>query len=183
LDAEAAPDFPLLLDTTVYIDRSRGKLPRPILARIRAAQHRIYHCGLVCAELAISLGLLTPNHPRTPTTSAPILAHLDHMVSHRGVSPSAAAWTEAAVVAGILARTQGLAIDKGQFSEAQRCCQRGRRRELLLDALLYFTAIEHDFLLVSGNVRDLDILLQVRPSPNVLLYRPAGWVSAAAHSS
>jgi hypothetical protein len=105
------------------------------------------------------------------------------MVGHHGVSPSAATWTEAAIVAGIPARTQGLATDKGQLSEAQICCQRGRRRELLLDALLYFTAIEHDFLLVSGNVRDLDILLQVRPSPNVLLYRPADWVSAAAHSS
>jgi predicted nucleic acid-binding protein len=183
LDAKAAPDLPLLLDTTVYIDRSRGKLPRGILTRIAAAQHRIYHCGVVCAELAISLGLLTPDHPRTRTTSAAILAHLDHMMGHRGVSPSAAAWTEAAVVAGILARTQGFATDKGQLNEAQICCQRGRRRELLLDALLYFTAIEHDFLLVSGNVRDLDILLQVRPSPNVLLYRPADWVSAAGHPS
>ena len=98
LDAKAAADRPLLLDTTVYIDRSQSKLPRAIMGRIVAAQHRIFHCGVVCAELAISLGLLSPDHPRTPATSAAILAHLDHMVSHRAISPSATAWTEAAVV-------------------------------------------------------------------------------------
>lgn len=95
------------------------------------------------------------------------------MEQDRTVAPSAAAWTEAAVVAGILARTQGLAVPRQRLTEDQACCQRGRRRELLLDALLYLTAIEQNMLLISGNIRHMDLLMQLLPSANVLLYRPA----------
>ena len=44
---------------------------------------------------------------------------------------------------------------------------------MLLDALLYVTAVEQDMLLLCGNVRHMDLLLQLRPSGNVLLYRVA----------
>ncbi|HEY8744496.1 MAG TPA: hypothetical protein VIU62_15480 [Chloroflexota bacterium] len=172
LDAGAAPAMPLLLDMMVYLDRSAGKLPRPIRELIAARQHLVYHCGVVCAELAISIGILDPADPRTPETIAAIQAHLDHMDQNRSVSPSAAAWTEAALLTGTLARTQGLAIAKKVLNPDQECCQRGRRRELLLDALLYVTAIEQGMLLVSANVRHMDLLLQVRPCDNLLLYRP-----------
>ena len=171
LPFDAGAALPLLLDTTVYLDRSTGKLPQSILALIAARQHLVFNCGVVCAELAISLGLLDPADPRTPATVAAIQAHLDQMEATKAVSPSAAAWTEAAVLAGILARTQGLALPKKSLTTVQECCQKGRRRELLLDALLYMTAVEQDMLLVSGNVRHMDLLLQLRPSANVLLYR------------
>jgi hypothetical protein len=45
--------------------------------------------------------------------------------------------------------------------------------ELFLDALLYMTAIEQNMLLLSGNVRHMDLLMQLRPADNVLLYRPS----------
>jgi hypothetical protein len=172
LDAGAAPAMPLLLDMMVYLDRSAGKLPRSIRELIAARQHLVYHCGVVCAELAISIGILNPADPRTPETIAAIQAHLDHMDQARSVSPSAAAWTEAALLAGTLARTQGLAVAKSMLNADQECCQRGRRRELLLDALLYVTAIEQGMLLISANLRHMDLLLQLRPSGNLLLYRP-----------
>lgn len=172
-DAGAAPPMPLLLDTTVYLDRSTGRLPQPIRALIAARQHLVRNCGVVCAELAISIGLLDPTDARTPATVATLHAHLDRMEADKAVSPSALAWTEAAVLAGILARTQGLAVPKRNLTPDQECCQRGRRRELLLDALLYMTAVEQDMLLLSGNVRHMDLLLQLRPSSNVLLYRAA----------
>jgi hypothetical protein len=35
------------------------------------------------------------------------------------------------------------------------------------------TAIEQGMLLISADVRHMDLLLQIRPSPNFLLYRPA----------
>jgi hypothetical protein len=63
-------------------------------------------------------------------------------------------------------------VPRRQLNPDQLCCQIGRRRELLLDALLYITAIERDMLLLSGNIRHMDLLLQLRPSHNVLLYRP-----------
>lgn len=172
-DAGAAPPLPLLLDTTVYLDRSAGRLPQPIRALIAARQHLVHNCGVVCAELAISIGLLDPADARTPDTVAAIQAHLDQMETAKAVSPSASAWTEAAILAGILARTQGLAVPKKTLTADQECCQRGRRRELLLDALLYMTAVEQGMLLLSGNVRHMDLLLQLCPSSNVLLYRAA----------
>jgi hypothetical protein len=157
----------------VYLDRSAGKLPNHIRALIAARQHLVYNCGVVCAELAISLGLLDPADPRTPANTAAIQRHLDQMEKDKTVAPSAAAWTEAAIVAGILARTQGLAVSKRRLTHDQACCQEGRRRELLLDALLYLTAIEQNMLLLSANVRHMDLLMQLQPAPNILLYRPS----------
>ncbi len=155
----------------MYLDRSAGKLPKYILALIAARRHLVYNCGVVCAELAISLGLLNPADPRTPATTAAIQAHLDQMQKDKTVAPSVSAWTEAAILAGILARTQGLAVAKRRLTPDQACCQAGRRRKLLLDALLYLTAIEQNMLLLSANVRDMDLLMQLRPAENVLLYR------------
>ena len=171
-DPAAAPALPLLLDTTYYLDRSAGKVPAGIRALIASRRHMVHNCGVVCAELAISIGLLDPADPRTAATTSAIQTHLDHMARDSTVAPSASAWTEAAVLAGILARTRGLARPKRTLTADQACCQQGRRRELLLDALLYVTAVEQDMLLISANVHHMDLLLQLHPTGNVLLYRP-----------
>jgi hypothetical protein len=94
------------------------------------------------------------------------------MARDKIVAPSAAAWTEAAVLAGILARPQGLATSTRTLTPDQACCQQGRRRELLLDALIYLTVVEQDVVLISANIRHMDLLLQLCPTGNVLLYRP-----------
>ena len=171
-DPGATPDLPLLLDTTFYLHRSIGKVPRGIRALIASRQHMVHNCGVVCAELAISIGLLDPSDARTATTIGAIQAHLDHMTKDKTVAPSASAWTEAAVLAGIIARTQGLAVTRRALTPDQVCCQQGRRRELLLDALLYLTAVEQEMLLISANIHHMDLLLQLHPTGNVLLYRP-----------
>jgi hypothetical protein len=44
------------------------------------------------------------------------------------------------------------------------------RRKLLNDALIFLSAHEADAVLVSRNVRDIDLLLQIRPDVRVLLY-------------
>jgi hypothetical protein len=171
-DPSAAPALPLLLDTTFYLHRSTGKVPAGIRALIASRQHMVHNCGVACAELAISTGLLDPVDPRTAATIGAIHAHLDHMAQDKTVAPSASAWAEAAVLAGIPARTQGLATPKRALTPDQACCQQGRRRALLLDALIYLTAVEQEMLLVSANVRHMDLLLQLHPTENVLLYRP-----------
>jgi hypothetical protein len=71
-------------------------------------------------------------------------------------SPSVEAWIEAAVHAGILARIQGHA--------------KSARRDLLLDALLFVSAIELGCVLVSRNIRHMDLLSQLRPEAQLLLY-------------
>jgi hypothetical protein len=171
-DPAAAPVVPLLLDTTYYLHRSTGKVPQGIRALIASRQHMVHNCGVVCAELAISIGLLDPADPRTTATIGAIQSHLDHMSNDKTVVPSPSAWTEAAVLAGILARTQGFAASKRTLTPDQVCCNQGRRRELLLDAMIYLTAVERDMLLISANIRHMDLLLQLHPTPNVLLYRP-----------
>jgi hypothetical protein len=171
-DPAAAPVAPLLLDTTYYLHRSTGPVPQGIRALFASRRHMVHNCGVACAELAISIGLLDPADPRTPGTIAAIQAHLDQMSKDKTVAPSASAWTEAAVLAGILARTQGLATSKRVLTLDQACCQQGRRRELLLDTLLYLTAVEQEMLLVSANIRHMDLLLQLRPTTQILLYYP-----------
>jgi hypothetical protein len=105
MDAAAALDRPLLFDTTVYLDRGAGRLPPTIHALIEAKQHQVNHSGVVCAKLAISIGILDPSDPRTPRTIAVILAHLHQMGVASDVSLTGSARTEAAILAGMLART------------------------------------------------------------------------------
>ena len=97
-----------------------------------------------------------PAHPRTARHRAPLIEILSRIAPTRIVAPSANAWTEAAVVAGILARTQGYA--------------REARRAVLHDAMMVLTAVEARAVLVSRNVRDMDLLLQFSPHAKVLLY-------------
>jgi len=155
---------PVLLDTTVYIDALKPLgLPAPIGAL--AARSVVLHCAVACAELAVSIGHLDPGHPRTAAHRAPLIETLTRMAPTRIVAPSPDAWTEAALIAGILARTQGHA--------------RENRRGLLNDALMLLTAIEAGAVLISRNVRDMDLLLRFRTDARVLLY---DLTPAALHS-
>ena len=72
------------------------------------------------------------------------------------VAPNYEIWLEAAVIAGILARSQ--AIPKPD------------RRKFLTDTLLFLQAAAADAVMVSRNSRDLDLLLQIKPQVGVLLY-------------
>lgn len=83
------------------------------------------------------------------------------------------------MLAGILARTQlGLARPKATLTPDQRCCQRGERRKVLNDALIFLTAQEQGAVLVTANRRDMDVLLRLGRGANVLLYQPgAPWAS------
>jgi predicted nucleic acid-binding protein len=148
-----------MLDTTVYLDASKAPgLPDAIVALI--SRHVVLHCAIACAELAVSTGHLDPAHPRTAGNRAPLIDILSRMAPSRIVAPSADAWTEAAIITGILARIQAY--------------PRENRRALLNDALLLLTAIETGAALISRNIRHMDLLLRFKPDAPVLLYdRPA----------
>lgn len=167
-DPTAAPHLPLLLDATVYIDRLHGKLPIAILALI--ASRPVFHSAVAISELSISVGILDPNHPETSRATTAIFHALSTIDMSSVLAPSATAWTEAGMLAGILARTQGLAVPKKSLSNAEECCQRGRRRELINDALIYLSAIESGSLLISRNSKHMDLLSRLKPAANILLY-------------
>jgi hypothetical protein len=144
-----------MLDITVYLDALKAPgLPAPIQTLV--ARNVALHCATACAELAVSIGHLNPVHPQTAAHRAPLVENLQRMVPSRIISPSADAWIEAAVIAGILARVQTYA--------------REDRRAVLHDALMLLTAIEADAVLLSRNIRHMDLLLRFRPDARALLY-------------
>lgn len=143
-----------MLDATVYIDAQKGKLPLNLAAKIATSEIR--HSAVALGEIATALGLLDPRHPNTPSVSTVLKETLRRADPLRTVAPSTDAWLEGSVLAGLLARTQTLPKDA--------------RRKLLNDALIFLSAEETGAVLVSRNVRDLDLLLQLKPTVSVLLY-------------
>jgi hypothetical protein len=156
MDPSAVPgDAVLLLDTTVYIDgMKRAGLPLDIQALL--ADRMIRHSPLCVGELAFGVGRLDPSHRETERNRSAIIAILEQLVPGAFVNLSASGWAKAGVLAGSLARIQGFALD--------------RRRALFLDAALFVTAQESGLTLVSGNISDMDLLLQIGGDARVLLY-------------
>ena len=148
-----------MLDTTVYLDALKAA-GLPIAIATLVARNVVLHSAIACAELVVSVGHLDPAHPRTDRHRTPLIDILSRMAPTRIVAPSADAWTEAAIVAGILARTQGYA--------------REARRAVLHDAMILLTAVEAGAVLISRNVRDMDLLLRFWPNAQVLLHDRTG---------
>jgi len=157
-DAAALPPAtPLLFDTTVYIDTLNGGMPTALLRLI--ASRSILHAAPALAELALAIGLLNPTDPRTPASVRIIRETLAQVPSLRVLTPTPDLWVEAATLAGILARTQGI--------------PRPERRKLLNDALLFLLADHAGATLLTRNLRDMDLLLQIKPAPSILFYNRA----------
>jgi hypothetical protein len=144
----------LLFDATVYIDQLKGQLPTSIVNLV--SSRTILHGAPALAELAVTIGALDPADRRTHATLIPIVEMLTRINPSRIIAPSYEVWLEAAVMAGILARTQ--AIPKQD------------RRRFLNDTLLFLQAADTRSVMVSRNSRDLDLLLQLKPRAGVLLY-------------
>jgi len=153
--SQVASTAPLLFDATVYLDQLKGQLPTAIISLI--SSRTILHAAPALAEIAVTVGVLHPADERTELSLKPILETFRRIPLQRVVSPANETWLEAAVIAGILARTQSLA--------------REARRKFLHDALLFLMAAENGAILISRNSRDLDLLLQMKPSVGVLLYQ------------
>jgi predicted nucleic acid-binding protein len=155
-DASAVPpERPLSLDTTVYVDALRPRGLPPAIAAL-VATNPIVHSAVACAEIAVSIGHLDPAHPGTARTRAALedlLERIDRGTVH---APDPEVWVEAALLAGILARTQGLA--------------KPARRDLLFDALILLAAAEAGCVLVSRNIRHMDLLTRLRPDAAIILY-------------
>ena len=144
----------LLFDATVYIDQLKGQMPTSIVNLM--ASRTILHGAPALAELTVTIGALDPADRRTQAALIPIVEMLTRIDPSRIIAPSYEVWLEAAIMAGILARTQ--AIPKQD------------RRKFLNDALLFLQAADSGAVMLSRNSRDLDLLLQLKPRTRVLLY-------------
>jgi predicted nucleic acid-binding protein len=149
----------LLYDTTVYIDVLQGRFPETGELMLRAVE--AWHSPVTEAELSAAAGLLDPSHPNSRKVIDQIAAVLDQRPTQRTIAPDLFVWREAGILSGILARLQG--YDKGQ------------RRRILNDALLFVTARRHGCAVLTRNLSDFDFLQQLDPGGQVLFYggRPA----------
>ena len=149
------PPFPkLLLDTTVYIDALQGRLPGDTEVALRTGS--LWHSSVTEAELAALAGLLDPTHPDTASVIAQVAASIELRPEHRILTPDRDAWREAGILAGLLARLQRYG--------------KNEQRKALNDALIYLTATRNGCAVLTRNVSDFDLLMQLDGRGRVVFY-------------
>lgn len=147
------PGPELLLDTCVYIDVLQACSPP---AADRLLNLRIVnHSTVALSELTHLFGRLDPAHPMTRRTLVELTGVINDIPAHRLSRPSERAAGEAGILAGLVARLNG----------------RPAGAELLNDALLLLQAAETGCTLLTRNLADFDLLLQLWPQASVLFYR------------
>lgn len=155
VSAEAVAGPALLLDTCVYIDQMQGRSP-PLLGEI-VAQRTVNHSIVAVQELLHAVGALDPDDVRTKAAIAEIGRLVRAMPPHRVFAPDAETMGRAALLSGALCRRQGY--------------QKDGRLRALHDCTLYLQAQKLGLTVLTANVGDYDILLQLVPTGRVLFYR------------
>lgn len=149
------PPLPkLLLDTTVYIDALQGRLPDEIEVALRAGS--LWHCSVTEAELAALAGLLDPTHLDAASAIALIIASIELRPEHRILTPDRDTWREADILAGLLARLQ-------RYGKTEQ-------RKALHNALIFLTATRNGCVVLTRNVTDFDLLMQLDAKGQVVFY-------------
>ena len=149
------PPYPkLLLDTTVYIDALQGRLSKTVEIALRTGN--LWHSTVTEAELAALAGLLRPTHPDTANVVAQIAASIDLRPVHRVLAPDREVWREAGILAGLLARLQ-------QYGKHER-------RKALNDALIFLTAAKNGCAVLTRNIAEFDLLMQLDAKGQAVFY-------------
>jgi predicted nucleic acid-binding protein len=145
----------LLLDTCVYIDQLQDRSPG-VLDRLIALR-QTNHSTVAIQELMHTVGVLDPDDSRTTGAIAAIRGLVLEMQAHRILVPDSEVLGRAALLSGILCRLQRYAAD--------------RRLRALQDCVLFLQAQKIGLTVLTANVADFDILLQLLPAGRVLFYR------------
>jgi hypothetical protein len=155
LDQDVIGGQALLLDTCVYIDQMQGRSPDILddLIAIRV----VNHSTIAIQELMHTVGVLDPGDPRTPGVIAEIGSLIEAMPSHRIFAPDPEVLGKAALLSGMVCRIQSYATD--------------RKLRALHDCVLFLQAQKLGFTVLTANIADFDILLQLIPTGRALLYR------------
>jgi hypothetical protein len=102
-------------------------------------------------------GVLDPDDDRSRAAIDVIRSLVRSMPAHRTFLPDADILGRGALLSGMLSRLQGYSND--------------RRLRALQDCVLFLQAQKLGFTVLTANVTDFDILLQLLPAGRVLLYR------------
>ena len=146
----------LLLDTCVYIDQMQGRSP-DILDDLVAARI-VNHSTIAIQELMHTVGVLDPGDPRTPGVTGEIGRLIEAMPAHRIFAPDPDVLGKAALLSGMVCRLQRYAAD--------------HKLRALHDCVLFLQAQKLGSTVLTANIADFDILLQLIPTGRALLYRP-----------
>jgi predicted nucleic acid-binding protein len=145
----------LLLDTCVYIDQMQDRSPQVLDDLI--AQRQVNHSIVAIQELMHTVGVLNPSDARTAGAIAEIGKQIKAMPPHRIFAPDIEVLGRAALLSGILCRLQGYGKD-------------GKLRALQ-DCVLFLQARKLGLVVLTADVGDYDILLQLVPAGRALFYR------------
>lgn len=138
----------------MYIDELQGKLPTDVELVIRSTS--LWHSTVTESELSALAGILDPKHPQTARALEQVFASIDQRPSHRIVNPDRQVWRDAGVVAGFLARLQ-------RYRKAEQ-------RRALNDALIFLSAAKAGLVVLTRNISDFDLLMQLVPQGKALFY-------------
>ncbi|HEY0565653.1 MAG TPA: hypothetical protein VGC88_08725, partial [Terriglobales bacterium] len=106
--------------------------------------------------LMLLCGLLDPQHSGSATASDKIVETLERRSATRTVVPTQADWLYASVLCGTLARLR-------QYGATDR-------KRVFNDALVFASARNNGFAVLTRNISDFDLLQQLDPSGKVLFY-------------
>jgi predicted nucleic acid-binding protein len=137
----------LLPDTNVYIRVAAGTLPAAAQELVERAL--LFHCSVCLGELATGVANANPSSPMWPALREHYTELFASIPQARLLNPDAEVWTDAGMLAGVLARTQGF--------------QRHQRKECLNDALIYLTAAKAGLPVLTGDRDQFDLIQQLAP--------------------
>jgi hypothetical protein len=155
VDASRIGGQGLLLDTCVYIDQMQDRSPR-ILDEL-VARRQVNHSTVAIQELMHTVGVLNPSDARTAGVIDGIGKQIKAMPSHRIFAPDTEVLGRAALLSGILCRLQGY--------------ERDGKLRALQDCVLFLQALKLGLVVLTANLSDYDILLQLIPAGRALFYR------------
>lgn len=144
-----------MLDSSVYINQMQARAPAILLDLIK--QRHVNHSSIAIQELMHTVGALDPADKRTLGVISEIRKHIQAMPEHRIFVPDADVLGRAALLSGMLCRIQSYSND--------------RRLRGLHDCVLFVQAQKLGLVVLTANVSDYDIMLQIFPVGRVLFYR------------
>lgn len=145
----------ILLDTCVYIDQMQGKLPADVEQFLE--RRHSYHSSVAIQELAHTIGALNPADPRTQGVQKVISDTIESMTEHRTAAADIDILGRAAILNGVICHLQ-------HYSD-------GQKRKCLQDCTLYLQGLKYGLVILSRNVKDFDMCLQLVPTGRLLFYR------------
>jgi hypothetical protein len=149
----------LLLDTCVYIDQMQDRSPRTLDDLV--AQRQVNHSTVAIQELMHTVGVLNPSDARTTIVIDVIGAQIRAMPPHRIFAPDTEVLGRAALLSGYSAASKAM-----NFKTTKRTANCA-----LQDCVLFLQAQKLGLVVLTANVGDYDILLQLIPTGRVLFYR------------